>query len=670
MERRRNDVLIQALNKNADETARWQAYKADNEAAINNLDMFAKQLTVEVMVPIGKKALMPGELIHTNELLVGHYQGYFSACSSHKAKQICQHRLRIAVEQLKKLEVEEKLWQDKLEAPMAQGAVPNAGEVEIVEDFDQTTHEEWLISHRESVRKQKQTERMQREAATADEDVFEKLELHEMLEELGIDEENLNEQALNGMISTESKAPLSEIRNTHKAMSDEEVLNMLEKLEQEEQNEESEINTEIEENLKETADMVRNLMSNPDTNKKGKMERTVEEPTVEHEDNNSVDDEEQLEEVRLIRNQLALLPSEEREEFLVTQIQVIKAKMRKMQKVNFISDELTHLMDVVVCLEDDWLEMQFEMLNMDKEELAEEEEDTVATDTESVSNNKRRISFAKSDEQLEFNKHQSVDKLLKQKKRDVIILDESTKQTVKTKNDEEKQQQVKSTNPQIMDKVQQNLEFVKEHQSVQDFDLVNQILEAATGVNNTLHISFKHSEALAAPSEPNDEDIPGTPADFYKLYEKALAAKQSEHAFPIYVNGFEGEQELRVPMMKEEERAAAYDDPRAEFSKPPADSDNTKSILRNKSAVELETRAHVQVAKENKTKNNKKQKKTQRTLDDELRDMSAYQKVMQEELLEKEPTAPEPLPAGKFIDAHAPKKRVSRFKQMRAESKT
>lgn len=73
--------------------------------------MFVRKLSVEVMVPIGKKALMPGELIHTNELLVGHYEGYFSQCSAHKAQEICRHRLKIADEQLKKLRTESDLWQ-------------------------------------------------------------------------------------------------------------------------------------------------------------------------------------------------------------------------------------------------------------------------------------------------------------------------------------------------------------------------------------------------------------------------------------------------------------------------------------------------------------------------------------------------------------------------------
>jgi len=101
----------QALQTNASETDRWEAFKRDNESTIRNLDKFAKNLSVEVMVTIGRKALMPGELIHTNELLVGHYEGYFSACSSHKAKEICQYRLKLAEEQLKKLAVENDLWQ-------------------------------------------------------------------------------------------------------------------------------------------------------------------------------------------------------------------------------------------------------------------------------------------------------------------------------------------------------------------------------------------------------------------------------------------------------------------------------------------------------------------------------------------------------------------------------
>lgn len=96
----------------------------------------------------------------------------------------------------------------------------------------------------------------------------------------------------------------------------------------------------------------------------------------------------------------------------------------------------------------------------------------------------------------------------------------------------------------------------------------------------------------------------------------------------------------------------------------------TKSILRNKSAVEREVRAVVEEPKPNKSKKNRNRKnKKPRTIDDDLRDMSAYQKVMQD-LVEKEPTAPEPLPEGKYVETHAPKKRISRFKEQRSMNKT
>lgn len=93
--------------------------------------------------------------------------------------------------------------------------------------------------------------------------------------------------------------------------------------------------------------------------------------------------------------------------------------------------------------------------------------------------------------------------------------------------------------------------------------------------------------------------------------------------------------------------------------------------MRNKSAVELETRAEdfKKDANQAPNKKNRNKKKKPRTIDDDLRDMSAYQKVMQD-LVEKEPTEPEPLPKGKYIDSHAPKKRISRFKEQRSMNKT
>ncbi|KMY96372.1 unconventional prefoldin RPB5 interactor-like protein [Drosophila simulans] len=721
---RREDALLQALQTNASETERWEAFKRDYESTVRNLDKFAQNLSVEVMVPIGRKALMPGELIHTNELLVGHYEGYFSACSAHKAKEICQYRLKLAEEQLKKLAVENDLWQKKLYTPFAEGAVPSGDQVEIVEDFNEESHNKWLAEHRKRMRQQKQKERLEREVEPAEKDneVLRKLEEREMMEELGLDPDNIDEGQLHDMLSQEPQKSNNE--SSPKSLTQEEEDELWKKLEAEEQNEAAELSSEAEESLKTTDKLVRQLMSGetetPSSKKRtAGTKRNVEIQEAIAEDDDDDDDGDQEEEVRTIREQMALLPNEDREPFLRAQLHVLKAKMRKIQKVNFISDELIHLMNVVVMLEDDLQDLIFEQeLEASEEEeevvknshLPEEPSEELLTAPE-ASTNKRRISFALDDEKLEFRREETVAEMLpnaKKNSRDIIKLDAPVKPagdpqpvSIKTK---------RQSNQDILQKVERNIEFVKENQSVQDFDLLNRIMEESTGLINTLHISFTHSGAIPSPSSDQSDGIPGKPSDFYEKYEKDRA--RLNDSFPIYVNGFEGEEQVKVPIMSEAARGSAYEDPRSQFSKPnssdiscthsgaiPSPSNDqsdyipgnpsdcyekdraqfsepnsstdpesaVKSILRNKSAVDLEPHNVNQQPK--KGKKGRKQKKKERTLDDDLRDMSAYQKVMHD-LVEKEPTAPEPLPPGKFIDSHAPKKRVSRFKEQRALNKT
>ncbi|KAH8346333.1 hypothetical protein KR084_005452 [Drosophila pseudotakahashii] len=680
---RREDALLQALDKNAGETERWQAFKSDNESTIRSLDLFAQKLSVEVMVPIGRKALMPGELIHTNELMVGHYEGYFSACSAHKAKEICRHRLRLAEEQLKKLEVESDLWQNKLQTPLAEGAVPSGDQVEIVEDFNEVAHNQWMTEHRERVRQQKQKERIKRQAEPpgGDDEVLRKLEEREMMEELGLDPDNINEEQLKELLSVDQAPQESSNENVTKTLSLEEESELWKKLEADEQKESAMLSSEAEECLKDTDDLVRRLMSGateaPSAKKRvgGIKDRVeIEEPTSD--DDEDDDDGDQEEEVQTIREQMSLLPNEEREPFLRAQLQVLKAKMRKVQKVNFISDELIHLMNVVVMLEDDLQDMIFEQeLEASEEEVDENqpppeepiEEPEIVPE---ASTNKRRISFALADEKLEFRREETVAEMLpnaKKNSRDVVKLDEPVISPAIPRPTSNK----KVTNSDILQKVERNIEFVKENQSVQDYDLLNRILEESTGRINTLHISFTHSDAVPSAKSDQADAIPGSPGDFYEKYEKDLA--QMNNSFPIYVNGFEGEEQVKVPIMSEAARGSAYEDPRSQFSKPTATGEEstdpesmTKSILRNKEAVVLEP--HI-VNQQPKKRKGRKQKKKERTLDDDLRDMSAYQKVMHD-LVEKEPKEPEPLPQGKFIDSHAPKKRVSRFKEQRALNRT
>ncbi|XP_034650554.1 unconventional prefoldin RPB5 interactor-like protein [Drosophila subobscura] len=682
---RREDALRQAIVDNAKETERWQAYKSDNEGAIRNLEMFAKSLSVEVMVPIGRKALMPGQLIHTNELMVSHSEDYFSACSAHKAKEICQHRLRVAEERLKKLETEANLWQNKLDEPLAKGAVAESGQLEIIEDYNEEADIKWREQHKESVRRMKQVEREEREAALRNgDDKLHKLEVLEIMEEMGLDPDNADPEMLEELLKEMQEKPVtkaepSQLKLTEEEESlirstDQQVVHQLMSGEIRQASSKKRIGRAPTKSDKDTKSVNQEEIQTVKAKAQEEKAQTSTEsesllPSVEGKDEvESVEDEpvDQEEEVQTIRNQMSLLPSEEREPFLRSQLQVLKAKMRKIQKVQFISEELTHLMNVVVTLEDDLQELMFE-----KDLVADSDEEQASVDEEApevapqVDSQKRRISFALSEEKLEFRTHEPVSEMMpkaQQRAREVISLDEPLPETVTVVPAEK----VRNKNSEILEKVQQNLEYVQENQSAQDFDLLNRILEESTGRINTLHISFKHSDAVPAALPVCEDGTPGTPADFYDQYEKALPKAQPH--FPIYVNGFEGEQELKVPILKEAAREEAYEDPRTQFSKPDAAvaAPLSKSILRNKSAVELESHIATKQTKKSKKGKGNRQPKKERTLDDDLRDMSAYQKVMHDLVETKEPTAPDPLPKENYIDAHTPKKRVSRFKQQRS----
>ena len=63
------------------------------------------------MIPIGTKALMPGKLYHTNEILVSHSPTLFSKCCARQAIQICQHRLNVSEQKLQELEKERDMYQ-------------------------------------------------------------------------------------------------------------------------------------------------------------------------------------------------------------------------------------------------------------------------------------------------------------------------------------------------------------------------------------------------------------------------------------------------------------------------------------------------------------------------------------------------------------------------------
>uniref|UniRef100_A0A8W7P682 Unconventional prefoldin RPB5 interactor n=1 Tax=Anopheles coluzzii TaxID=1518534 RepID=A0A8W7P682_ANOCL len=186
-----NKTYFDALHKNQEETARWTAYKQEHVDLKANLRMYQKAPRADIMIPIGSKALLPGQLYHTGEVMVSHGCGYFSECSAEQAQSIADRRIRLAEELLAKYEREREMYSDKLEVPLTSEAFAGAeGGREIIEEYDEETEKRWREEHRLRVRESKQREAKERAAKrdtaeeTSDKELFAKLEEMELLEEL------------------------------------------------------------------------------------------------------------------------------------------------------------------------------------------------------------------------------------------------------------------------------------------------------------------------------------------------------------------------------------------------------------------------------------------------------------------------------------------------------
>lgn len=176
--------LEEALLKNDQEKRLCSDYIQDLTHATNNLTSFQCHLEVDVMVPIGNKALMPGVLYHTNEVLISHLNGIYIETSAQKAIEVVQARLRAANEQLKALQDEASLYKSKLEFPQEHPVFPNTNQREIIEEYDEETEKQWRVQHRQRVREYKQQMSIDRDKLKDDSDILEQLDELELLEEL------------------------------------------------------------------------------------------------------------------------------------------------------------------------------------------------------------------------------------------------------------------------------------------------------------------------------------------------------------------------------------------------------------------------------------------------------------------------------------------------------
>ncbi|VDP21621.1 unnamed protein product [Echinostoma caproni] len=164
------------IRKTDDEITALLAFKADYQTLITKLHDFPKAVSRPAILPFGRKALVPGRLIHTNELLVhlGGSDEYFAELSVHETIELIKRRIERLDASVEKLNEQRRLIHDRVQytSQFAQQAphiitqppstakelttVQECDEVEIRESYDSDTEREWRAKHRSAREKERE----------------------------------------------------------------------------------------------------------------------------------------------------------------------------------------------------------------------------------------------------------------------------------------------------------------------------------------------------------------------------------------------------------------------------------------------------------------------------------------------------------------------------------
>lgn len=228
---------MQALEENFVDEEKWQKYKKDLLETKENLREFVKSRSVNIMVPIGKKALIRGTLQHTNEVTVSHGASYFSDVSSTQAIELLEKRMKVCDERLLAIKKEKDLFtwvvifhkisfffikiglqisRNKIKLP--EDVFVSSEGREIIEEYNDQDEKVWRRKHIESVKMFKQREAEERQKRMSDVNIDKIFEDFELMEELADELDNLDiddDDKLSKVMSGEMKIPASKKRVAH-----------------------------------------------------------------------------------------------------------------------------------------------------------------------------------------------------------------------------------------------------------------------------------------------------------------------------------------------------------------------------------------------------------------------------------------------------------------------
>lgn len=183
-----NNVFAQELGQNEQQINALNDYKNKYKKVIEGLEVYPLSVSENCMVPIGKRALMKGKLIHTNEILVYLGDGYFAKYSASQAISLCNRRIAWADKMLKNLQAEKSLFEMRQNLPLKHDIFGEDEREDILEHWNEDKLEEWKIQHRQREKEYHQKLAKLREKEkiniSTEEDLFKRLDELELEEEL------------------------------------------------------------------------------------------------------------------------------------------------------------------------------------------------------------------------------------------------------------------------------------------------------------------------------------------------------------------------------------------------------------------------------------------------------------------------------------------------------
>ena len=193
-----DEALAKGIQQNEEQCKIWTTYKKGHQKVAETLQTFQKDLYVNCMVPIGKRALMKGKLIHTNEILASLGDGYFAKYSASGAAALCERRIQKAEEMLENLNKERDLYETRMMMIESNLFEDYAGG-EIVEHWNEDQITEWKKKHREREKEYHQKlaklRQEDRKKIETEDDLFNRLDQLEIEEELADELNRLGDEA-------------------------------------------------------------------------------------------------------------------------------------------------------------------------------------------------------------------------------------------------------------------------------------------------------------------------------------------------------------------------------------------------------------------------------------------------------------------------------------------